>query len=148
MRMKTLFAVVFALFPAFAFAEPDERFGCTVAAPCVVRVIDGDTIAIGNRKWRLCGIDAPELGTVEGIRAAQWLHNTIYQRVFGGGKQALTCNPVGMGTPCDGRSPRMSYDREVGQCFVGQDDLAELLVEHGHARDFPRYSGGHYRTEL
>ena len=88
------------------------------------------------------------MGTRIGNEAAVWLQRQISTRVFNGGGEEITCLPVGYGTPCDGRSDLYSYGRVVAQCFIGQDDVGELLVEHGYAQDVPRYSGGYYRTEL
>jgi hypothetical protein len=32
----------------------------------------------------------------------------------------------------------------VAQCFIGHDDVAELLVREGVACDWVRFSGGYY----
>jgi endonuclease YncB( thermonuclease family) len=56
----------------------------------------------------------------------------------------VRCIQVGGGTPCDGRSPRTSYDRVVAQCFVGGADVSVQMVERGSACDWTRFSGGTY----
>lgn len=76
------------------------------------RVIDGDTfdsrISDGiTAHIRLCGIDAPERGSPRYEQASFALKQDLE---YG----PITCRPVGEGTVCDGRSPRISHDRIVG----------------------------------
>ncbi len=101
------------------------------------KVIDGDTLWVGRTKIRLCGIDAPERNKPGGADATRYL-KTITKGLD------IRCVPVGSGTPCDGRSRRTSHDRVVAQCFVGDTDLAASLVRSGNAKDWKRFSGGHY----
>jgi endonuclease YncB( thermonuclease family) len=100
-------------------------------------VIDGDTLYVGRLKYRLCGIDAPERGQPASQAAADHL------RYLTKGK-TINCRPVGEGTPCDGRSERKSHDRVVAQCFVDGQDIAAEMVRSGHAKDWPKFSGGYY----
>ena len=99
--------------------------------------VDGDTLLVGRLQYRLCGIDAPELGRPGSEAAKQYLDDLI-------GDRPVKCTPVGQGTPCDGRSESHSYGRIVAQCFVDGKDIAEEMVRSGHARDWPRFSGGYY----
>lgn len=92
-----------------------------------VRVIDGDTIDVQGVRVRLWGIDAPEAGTVAGDAA------TAFLRALTDG-ETVSCRDTG------GRS----YRRIVAQCFIGDLDIADALIDAGHARDWPKYSGGHY----
>lgn len=105
------------------------------------RIIDGDTLAICNdvacHKVRLCGIDAPESGKSGAAAATLKLTNLAYNK-------PVRCVQVGNGTPCDGRSKRISRDRIVAQCFVGAIDIAAAMVRDGRACDAVRYSGGAY----
>ncbi|MCQ0986377.1 thermonuclease family protein [Jiella marina] len=103
------------------------------------RIIDGDSLDVGPVEIRLCGIDAPEYGTAGGERARRTLASLAEGRT-------VRCVPVNEGTPCDGRSRRMSHDRVVATCRVGGRDLARAMVEAGAACDWPRYSGGAYRV--
>jgi endonuclease YncB( thermonuclease family) len=114
--------------------------GLLVLTPCAVAadsVVDGDTLYVGRLKYRLCGIDAPERGQLGSQAAADHL------RYITKGK-AIACRPVGEGTPCDGRSSRKSHGRIVAQCFVDGQDIAAEMVRSGHARDWPKFSGGYY----
>ena len=100
-----------------------------IAGPA--RVVDGDTLVITGERVRLWGIDAPERDTAAGQRATDWLTG------------ALTDTVVVCRLPPSGQD-RDRYGRAVRRCFVGQDDVAALLVAAGHAADWPRYSDGFY----
>jgi len=100
-------------------------------------VVDGDTVYVGRLKYRLCGIDAPEFGYPGYNEAIDYMRNLIQGK-------AVSCTPVGQGTPCDGRSKPRSYDQIVAQCFVDGKDLAAEMVKAGRAKDWPKFSGGYY----
>ena len=102
----------------------------------IVKVSDGDTFIIGTR-IRLCGIDAPERGDTAWKNAKQFLTNKIKG-------ESVTCKIVGHGTPCDGRSKQKNWNRYVAQCFIDGEDIAKILVDNGHAVDYPEFSGGEY----
>jgi micrococcal nuclease len=92
------------------------------------RVVDGDTLWLGNVKVRLNGIDAPERGMPR-FRAAT---DTLKRLVAG---QIVLCRLNG----------EKSYDRFIGTCFVGEVDVAAAVIASGNALDCARYSGGRYR---
>ena len=92
------------------------------------RVIDGDTLWLGNVKIRLNGIDAPERGQARFREATNAL-----QRLVAG--QTVLCRLNGDKT----------YDRWVAVCYVGKNDLAAAVIATGNALDCRRYSGGRYR---
>lgn len=89
--------------------------------------IDGDTLRIGGAKVRLLGVAAPERHESGGAEATRFT-----QRRLGG--RELRCELTG----------EKSYDRLVGRCYLNGDDVAEMLIAEGLARDCPRYSGGRY----
>lgn len=87
-------------------------------------VHDGDSLHIGKTKIRLWGIDAPELKqncliNAEqsdcGVQARDALREII-------GEQAIACAQKGI-----------SYDRVVAQCFAGDVDIAQALMQRGFA---------------
>lgn len=92
-----------------------------------VRVVDGDTLAIGDVRYRLWGIDAPERGTAAGAAATAQMRALVASR-------SVRCEP----------RDRDRYGRVVAVCYADGRDLAWDMVATGHARDWPRYSGGHY----
>ena len=108
------------------------------------KISDGDTLWICDdiacHKIRLCGIDAPELRNVGGPEARGALLEQVANKT-------VRCIRVGEGSVCDGRSLPTSFDRIVAQCFVDGVDIADELVEAGHACDWTRFSGGHYSRD-
>lgn len=100
--------------------------GCAFAAE--VRVIDGDTIAIGEERYRLDGIDAPEKAQLCG----DW-------RCGQASTEALT-RAIRRGTVRCEVLERDKYDRLIATCFVGDQNLSAMMVESGMAWAFRRYS--------
>lgn len=89
--------------------------------------IDGDTLRIGDERIRLFGIDAPERSDPGGPAATSAL-----QRLLDLG---VTCEAVDTDR----------YGRTVAMCFTPDGgDVSCAMVAMGHARDWPRYSGGRY----
>ncbi|MDO5621891.1 MAG: thermonuclease family protein [Paracoccus sp. (in: a-proteobacteria)] len=91
-------------------------------------IVDGDTLRHDGRDLRLWGIDAPERQRPGGQAARRML-----DRITDG--QPLTCDTIHIDR----------YNRPVVRCATpaGVDPACEM-VRSGHARDWPRYSGGHY----
>jgi len=90
--------------------------------------VDGDTLTAGGQAVRLWGIDAPESDRRAGRRAAGHMRQMLQGA-------ELTCRIKDVD----------DYDRIVAQCFNAQGkDLACMMVQAGHADDWPRFSGGHY----
>ena len=96
------------------------------------RVIDGDTIAIGEQRIRLSGVDAPEKKQVcrrdgqewrAGADATAWLKDRLEN-------QTVTCTDEG----------HDRYKRIIGTCFVGGEDINGALVRAGWAVAYRRYS--------
>lgn len=96
--------------------------GCLPSAR-VERVIDGDTLVlVGGRRVRLLGIDAPPLVEPGGIAAAARLRELVGGRVV-----RLRFAP-----PLVGRTEDM-YGRLLAQIFARGVDVAQLLLDEGHA---------------
>ena len=96
-------------------------------------VTDGDTIKISNNKIRLHGIDAPEKkqnctkNAKEyncGIVATEALINKISKNVV----------------KCLTQKNKDRYNRFIGVCFVGQENLNKWMVRNGYAVAYRRYS--------
>ena len=122
--MKTSFiAFVLGLFfSTIASAEPP------------IRVIDGDTFARGEYRYRIWGIDAPEKadrcpdGYPAGREATKLLVHLL--------ANDIVCSDLG----------RDGYGRVITQCVTAQGgyDIAAMMVAAGFAWDWPRYSNGRY----
>ena len=115
--------------------------GCLAAVPGhattlegkVVRVRDADTIEIttdrGRFTVRLNGVDAPELDEPGGQAGKRWMQRTYRNAI-------VICTFNG----------QQSYDRWIAVCFdKNGTDIGAAVINAGHARDCPRYSGGRYR---
>ena len=104
------------------------------------RIVDGDTIVIGDTKIRLESIDAPESDQVCldakgkrwtcGIEARDRLAEHI-------GKRSIDCAPSGSD----------AYGRTLAICRVDGEDLNAWLVHQGWALAFVRYSKAYVPEE-
>lgn len=100
-------------------------------------VIDGDTIDIYGERFRLWGIQAPELNTKDGKKAKAFLERKILEL-----GSIVECHDKGV---WEGKvSPVYRIVPRVAQCWALDEDLAALLVCGGHAKDWRTYSGGYY----
>ena len=104
--------------------------------PTPVRVIDGDTLAMGTDRIRLWGIDAPEA-----LQVCSASDGTEYQcgRDAGAVMRELTAH----GVSCTAKT-RDRYGRTVATCANASGDIGEQMVRRGWAIDYTRYSGGAY----
>lgn len=93
-------------------------------------VVDGDTLVIQKTQIRLFGVDAPELDHPHG-KNAKWALISL----------------------CKGKTVRAevfaqdAHGRTVARCYL-QDgrDLSAEMVKVGLAIDWPKFSGGEYRS--
>jgi len=97
-----------------------------------VRIVDGDTLRLGEVRVRLDGIDAPEHGqTCADAAGARWPCGAAATerlvRLVGG--RPVTCVPSG----------HDRYGRIVATCRAGERDLAAAQVEGGLAVAERRY---------
>lgn len=97
-----------------------------------IRVIDADTIDVGDTRVRLHAIDAPEMDqnceTQNAVRFAcgQWATNQVRQRFAG---KVAHCMPRDVD----------KYGRIVAKCRVDDADMGEVIVSEGWAFAFRRY---------
>jgi endonuclease YncB( thermonuclease family) len=106
-------------YPALATA-PSTTAALTIRGP--VRVIDGDTVVVGDTRVRLKGVDAAELGTARGENARRVMAMLVTGE--------LTCRLTGEKT----------YRREVGYCTKANGtDINRAIIAQGAARACPRY---------
>ena len=129
MHILLALVVLLASLPALASGQVVGR----------ASVIDGDTIELQGQKIRLHGIDAPESA----------------QRCKGEDGRSYPCGRIAAHTlanilansrpiRCEVRD-RDQYGRLVATCLRADGrDAAAIMVQAGHALDWPRYSGGAY----
>ena len=103
------------------------------------RIIDGDTIYINKIKYRLHGIDAPEMkqsckmkdkNYKCGVKSKEFLISLI-------GNQSVKCNQKDIDR----------YKRIIGECFVGHTNLNKELVRNGWALAYRDYSKDYVTDE-
>jgi endonuclease YncB( thermonuclease family) len=106
----------------------------------VARIVDGDTLAIGDIKIRLEGIDAPETDQVcLDAAAAKWAcgvvaRDRLIAHVNG---RPIDCKPTGTDR----------YGRTLAVCRVAGEDLNAWMVQEGWALAFVRYSTAYVKEE-
>ena len=129
-----LIALLVALaFPTLAFP--------TLAFAGSVRVVDGDTIEIGETVYRLHGIDAPEAGQkCAKASGGRWPCGKAAIEAI----EALT---LGRDVVCDNRGID-DYDRVIAVCRVGKEDINAQMVKGGHAWAFTKYSNDYLSLEI
>ena len=93
----------------------------------VSHVRDGDTIELNGRTIRLNGLAAPEGDEAGGAEATRAMRHMV-------DGQKVRCELDGERT----------HDRCVGVCFLEGQDISEVMVHRGVARDCPRFSQGRY----
>jgi endonuclease YncB( thermonuclease family) len=102
-------------------------------------ISDGDTIRIDGERFRLWGIDAPELG-----QRCEWRGQPFdcgraakdeLRKLIG--TRPVSCTPIGKPD---------KYGRTVARCEAG-GDLGAAMVASGWALDYRKYSGGAYARE-
>jgi len=109
----------------------------------VARVMDGNTFEIALSKdsiisIRLCGVHSPERSEPNYRPARRLLSEKIEKR-------EIRCVRVGEGTVCDNRSKPTNKGKIIAQCFIGDDDVATIMIRARMACDWPKFSGGHYQ---
>jgi endonuclease YncB( thermonuclease family) len=109
-----------------------------------VRADDADTLTIDGTRYRLDGIDAPELDQ-NCLDADGELYPCGQMAV-----QELFKFIAGRIVSCDDRGPDTSHAnaiRRIGQCAVDGVDLHRWLVVHGWAINFEPYARGRFKDD-
>jgi endonuclease YncB( thermonuclease family) len=104
------------------------------------RVIDGDTLDVGDVRVRLYGIDAPEMDqTCRTAQAVDWPCGAWVAR-------HLRADLDGRTVACTARGTDR-YDRIVAVCTLGGRDVGAGLVAEGQAFAFQRYASDYVELE-
>jgi len=119
----------------------DARSGGTAGALTgMARVIDGDTIGIGETRVRLEGIDAPETAqTCQRRWFGSWPCGTAATAQLSKiiGDRPVTSSPRGLD----------KYGRTLAVCFVEGHDINAMMVRQGYAWAFVKYSRSYVLEE-
>ena len=127
-RFSILPSIVVSLF-AFAATAGDRP----------VEIVDGDTLDIGETRYRLHGIDAPEKAQKCSALGRTWPCG-----------RAATDRLAALTAGRDVRCERIEDDgrgRIVARCFADGDDLSQAMVEAGLAWAFVKYSRDYVANE-
>lgn len=133
MRRQSRPSALLALSAALATGAAAEPI-----APAAIRVIDGDTIAVGRVHYRLVGFDAPEIRhpRCASERAlALAARDRLRALVSAGGldltEVACTCPAKTLGTRL------CNYGRRCGTLTAGGRDVGDILTAEGLAHPYP-----------
>ena len=108
------------------------------------RIVDGDTIHIGEYKFRLEGIDAPEMKQQckkESFKISSTIGFSFYKDYSCGkvSKAKLKAKINGSKIKCISTS-KDRYKRYIATCFKGEINLNQWMVRNGYAIAYRRYS--------
>jgi endonuclease YncB( thermonuclease family) len=103
------------------------------ASKAQLRVIDGDTIYMGEKKYRFSGIDTPEMKQTCKKDDQLIYCGKIAQRVL---KEKIGTQEV----KCIEEDKPDKYRRILAECFVGNESLSSYMVRSGYAFAYREYS--------
>ena len=106
------------------------------------KVIDGDIITINKKKIRLFGIDAPEKEQIcEKIYLSFFIFN--FQKDYKCGEKsasALSKKLKDKKVKCILEKNKDRYNRNIGTCYLKNQDINKWLVKNGYALAYKKYS--------
>ena len=110
----------------------------------IPKVVDGDTIHINNYKFRLEGIDAPEMRQQckkEFFKISFLIGFTFYKDYSCGriSKEKLTSKIRGSEIKCI-FTTKDRYKRYIATCYKEKTNLNQWMVRNGYAIAYRRYS--------
>ena len=110
----------------------------------VAEIIDGDTVYINNDKFRLEGIDAPEMRQQckkESLKISSIIGFTFYKDYNCGkiSKEKLISKINGSEIKCI-FTTKDKYKRYIATCFKGKTNQNQWMVRNGLAVAYRRYS--------
>ena len=110
----------------------------------IPKVVDGDTLHIDNYKFRLEGIDAPEMRQQckkESFKISFFIGFTFYKDYSCGrvSKEKLITKIDTTEIKCISSS-KDRYKRYIATCYKGKTNLNQWMVRNGFAIAYRRYS--------
>ena len=124
--MKKIILIVIILLNVNEKIIANEIYGLPV-------ITDGDTIKISNNKIRLHGIDAPEKDQKCYKNKKKYNCGTVATEAL---FKKINKNAI----KCLIQKNKDRYNRFLGVCFVGQENLNKWMVRKGYAVAYIRYS--------
>ena len=118
----------------------------------IPKVVDGDTIHINNYKFRLEGIDAPEMRQQckkESFKISFFIGFTFYKDYSCGivSKEKLITKIDTTEIKCISSS-KDRYKRYIATCYKGKTNLNQWMVRNGFAIAYKRYSKKYVPDEV
>ncbi len=128
--MRAVTIALAALICTGAAAEP--------ISPASIRVIDGDTIAVGKIHYRLVGFDAPETlhARCPAERAMGLAARDRLREIVGNGRLDLTDVPCACPAKTVG-THLCNYGRRCATLTVAGRDVGAILIREGLAHPYP-----------
>ena len=129
--------LIFSIFFTLVFCFNQTHGETIIGKP---KIIDGDTIHIGNNKIRLHAIDAPETKqrcTKNGIKWSCGLESTKFLKNLIGSNQ-VKCDTNG----------KDKYKRYIGICYKDNINLNSQMVINGWAVAYKYYSLDYIKEEM
>ena len=110
----------------------------------IPKIVDGDTIYIDNYKFRLEGIDAPEMRQQckkESLKISSIIGFTFYKDYSCGkvSKEKLISKIHGSKIKCI-FTTKDKYKRYIATCYKEKINLNQWMVRNGYAIAYRRYS--------
>ena len=118
----------------------------------VPKIVDGDTVHINDKKFRLEGIDAPEMRQQckkESFKISFLIGFTFYKDYSCGrvSKEKLITKINTSKIKCISSS-KDKYKRYIATCFKGNTNLNQWMVRNGFAIAYRRYSKKYVPDEV
>ncbi len=110
------------------------------AVSAEIKIVDGDTFDLGETRYRLNGIDAPEVGQScldargQAWRCGRAAMDALYDLTIG---KKIACSVV----------EADQYERAIAICTANGLDLGEAMVRQGYAWAFTTYSDRYVDVE-
>jgi endonuclease YncB( thermonuclease family) len=110
-----------------------------LAAEGAVRVVDGDSLWLGQTEIRLFGVDAPEAAQTCGRAGGDWACGAW-------ATEALRGLVAGRDVTCEARGTDR-YGRTLAVCAAGGVEINRALVQAGAAMAYRKYSTAYVAEE-
>tara|TARA_B100001123_G_C14696429_1_gene783423 strand:+ start:108 stop:623 length:516 start_codon:yes stop_codon:yes gene_type:complete len=135
LRLISISLLILFILPNLSYSNEETILG-------KARVIDGDTIEINKKKIRLFGIDAPEKKQMcKKIYMSFFIFNLKKDYECGEKSTLALLNKLkDKKIKCIVEKKKDKYKRNIGICYVKNQDINKWLVRNGYAVAYKKYS--------